>query len=197
MNAIPTNTIALATLVALMREAEIVEKENDRVTSLVQRVVSKGGTSRRKTGRAQMLMAPASRPPRGPPHRNREGKRTDVFNNDQQEGQSDYSRSRHFSEYRGTNQATAYQKALATALGQIEERKKRGEARRSQMYEGMEEVASQVKTGFALLSIAKRAMRDASSMNAPLSCWGCVDPHLFSQCPLKNDPTVIAPSERS
>jgi hypothetical protein len=188
-DAIPTNTIALATLAALKREAEVVEKENARVTTLVQRAVSKGGTNRANSGRAQMLIAPASRSPRAPPARNRDGEWTDLFNYDQhtQEEQAAYPR-----EYRGANQETAYKRqvtaynrALAAALGQTDDMNDRVEGRR-------EDEATQGRTGFALLSIAERAMRDASNTNSPLSCWGCGDPHLFSQCPLKNDPAVIA-----
>jgi hypothetical protein len=59
----------------------------------------------------------------------------------------------------------------------------------------MEDDANQVKT-VALLIIAEKAMRDSSNTNAPQSCWGCVEPHLFSQFQRKNNKTVIARSQK-
>ena len=41
------------------------------------------------------------------------------------------------------------------------------------------------------LSSAERALRESSSTNSPnIACWGCDGPHLFKDCPRKNDAQV-------
>jgi hypothetical protein len=45
--------------------------------------------------------------------------------------------------------------------------------------------------GMALLSLAEKALREASGMAKPLTCWGCGGEHLFNHCPHKNNPAVL------
>ena len=41
-----------------------------------------------------------------------------------------------------------------------------------------------------LLSNAEAALRKSSGTNAPNQCWGCGGPHVFRDCPRKNEPEV-------
>ena len=45
---------------------------------------------------------------------------------------------------------------------------------------------------FALLSIAEKALQEASVINSPLECWGCGQVgHPFGKCPRKNEARVM------
>jgi hypothetical protein len=50
---------------------------------------------------------------------------------------------------------------------------------------------SRHRVGYALVSIAEKALREASGSKVPPECWGCGGSHYFGACPHKNKKEVV------